>query len=1260
MMDFYAVLDQVLALLRQRGRVSYRALQRQFDLDAPALADLKDALLFAEPRVVDEEGRGLVWTGAPPAAALDTHQQAEAERQFHTVLLAVMALLQREQRVTYRTLRYAFGVDEACLHALRDELCFRQLAHEEGGQGLVWTGEDAPQAVSVPRPVPASAMAVSVVAPGPPPLPEAPQPLPPPLPASDGVSSHPADEVVSHPPSAAPVLTPVVTHSGPEAERRQLTVLFCDLVGSTQLSGQLDPEDLRTVVRAYQEAAAEVIQAYAGHIAQYLGDGLLVYFGYPTAHEDEARRAVHTGLGMVQAIATLNTRLAAQYGVTLAVRLGIHTGPVVVGQMGGGGRHEHLALGDTPNLAARLQSLAPANAVVISAVTARLVHGTFALEDLGTHALPGVVEPMAVSRVRGLLAPPSRDEDFVTAAVPVLVGREEESGLLRRRWDQSKAGLGQVVLISGEAGIGKSALVEGLRAQVRAEGLPRIAVRCSPYHTNSALYPVITHLEHLFEFAPDDSPTSRLAKLEAGLGPSGLPLDEVVPLFAGLLSVPLPAERYAALTVTPQQQKQQTLDALVAWLAAESERQPVLVAWEDLHWADPTTLEMLGLVIEQAPTVPMLHILTYRPEFSPPWPPRSHITPLVLNRLERPQVEALITLRVGGKRLPAEVVQHIVAKTDGVPLYVEELIKMLLASTLLREEADQYVLTGPFRTVEIPDTLQDALMARLDQLNRAKEVAQLGAVLGREFAYELLAAIAPQDKDTLQAGLAQLVGAELLYQRGRPPRARYLFKHALIQDAAYASLLKSTRQQVHQQVAQVLEARFPALAETQPELVAQHYTAADCAEQAVVYWQRAGEHASYRSAYLEAINHLTTGIEMLKSLPETPEHTQHALTMHIALGAALQVTKGFSASEVEHAYTQARALCQQVGETPALVPVLLGLWRFYLNRPQLHTARELGDTLLRLAQQAHDPPFAVLAHYALGVTWLWLGAFPAALQHLEEGITRYTPDQRRAPVFRMGQDPGVVCRADAALILWLLGYPEQALARLHDAVALAHELSHPITLAWARCWAAVVSQFRRDVPAVHAQAEAAIALATEQGFAQWAALGTSLRGWALAMQGQGEEGMAQLRQGTTTWRATGATLNVPYLCTLLADVCDHLGRPADGLQTLAEAHTLVEQHEERYWEAEIHRLRGVLLLRQTGTPQAEAEAWLQRALDVARRQEAKSLELRAAMSLSRLWQQQGKCTEARELLAPIYGWFTEGFDTADLQEAKALLEEVAE
>jgi predicted ATPase/class 3 adenylate cyclase len=1047
----------------------------------------------------------------------------------------------------------------------------------------------------------------------------------------------------------------------PEAERRQLTVLFCDLVGSTQLSGQLDPEDLRAVVRAYQEAAATVIQQYAGHIAQYLGDGLLVYFGYPTAHEDDARRAVHTGLGIVEAIATLNTRLMGQYAVQLAVRLGIHTGPVVVGVMGGGGRHEHLALGETPNIAARLEGLAPANAVVISAVTARLVRGTFALEDMGTHTLRGIAEPMTITRVRGLLATPRPDEEFVTPTVPVLVGREEESGLLRRRWDQSQAGLGQVVFVSGEAGIGKSALVERLRAQVRAEGFPRMAFRCSPYHTASALYPVITHLEHLWHFAPDDGPATRLNKLEAGLRTSDLPLAEVVPVCAGLLAVPLPADRYAPLTGTPQQQKQQMLDTLVAWLAAQAERQPMLAVWEDLHWADPTTLELLGLVIEQAPTMPMLHVLTSRPTFLAPWPPRSHLTSLVLNRLERRQVEALIAQRVGGKALPTEVMQHIVTKTDGVPLYVEELTKMLLASPLLREEAGQHVLTGPLRTATIPDTLQDALMARLDQLAVAKEVAQLGAVLGRDFTYDLVQAISHRDEDTLQAGLRQLVAAELLYQRGRPPRARYVFKHALIQDAAYASLLKSTRQQVHQRTAQVLEAQFPELVATQPELLAHHLTEAGRSAQAVGYWQRAGERAVARSAHLEAISQLTTGLAVLETLPETAERIQQELRLLITLGPALMMTKGFAAPEAERAYARARELCQRGGETPQLFSVLRGLWQFYNGRGAYQTARELGEQCLQLAQQGHDTARLLEAHHTLWTTYLLLGELRLAHTHLEQGLALelHDPEQHRALAVIYGHDPGVCCRGVAAMALWLMGYPDQALRQQHAADALGHEVAHPPSLAFMRMLVAISLQLRRETHAAHEQAEALIALAREQGFALFLAIGGILGGATRTALGQREEQIGQIRQDLAAVRETGSALWEPYFLALLADVYAQEGQVEAGLATLAEALAAAQATGERWAEAELYRLRGSLLLQQTGTPQAEAETWLQRALDVARRQEARSLELRAAVSLSRLWHQQGKRKEAHDLLAEVYAWFTEGFDTVDLQEAKVVLEELA-
>ena len=783
--------------------------------------------------------------------------------------------------------------------------------------------------------------------------------------------------------------------------------------------------------------------------------------------------------------------------------------------------------------------------------------------------------------------------------------------------------------------------------------------QCSPYYQNTALYPMIDLLERVaLRFEREESPPAEARKLEGFVVQYGLPLAEIVPLLAALLSLPLRAD-YAPLTMAPEQQKQQTLHALLTILLRIAAQQPVLFVMEDLHWVDPTTLDFLSLLVDQGPTARMLALFTFRPDFSPPWTGRSHLTQVTLPRLPRQQAREMTGRVAHGKALPPAVVEQVVAKTDGVPLFVEELTKMVLESGLLQEREERYELTGPLPPLAIPTTLHDSLMARLDRLATVKGLAQLGATLGREFSYALLHAVSLWDEGTLQQGLHQLVEAEFLYQRGLPPQATYLFKHALIQDAAYQSLLRSTRQQYHQRIAEVLEARFLESCETQPELLAHHYTEAGLAEQAIGYWQRAGQHASDRSAHLEAVSHFTTAIELLTTLPETSERLQHALTLHIALGAALQIAKGYTAPEAEHVYTQARALCQQVGETPELVPVLYGLWQFYHARAQYPIACELGDTLLRLAQQAHDAALAVLAHSSLGSTWLQRGALPVARQHLEEGIARDTPAQPRTAVFRLGRDLGVACRVLAAVTRWLLGYPDQALTHIHEALALAHALSHPYSLAYARVLAAFVTQFRRDVPAVHEHAEAAVALATEQGFPHWAAMGTVLWGWALAMQGQREEGIAQIGQGIAAFRATGAAVYVPYFCTVRADVSAHLGHTDDGLQALAEAHTLIEQHEERWWEAEVSRLRGVLLLRQPGTPQDEAETCFQQALAIARRQEAKALELRAAMSLARLWQQQGKRAAARQLLAEVYGWFTEGFDTADLQEAKALLDALA-
>ena len=1069
------------------------------------------------------------------------------------------------------------------------------------------------------------------------------------------------------PPDAVPIAVPsdiqatapaAETHSL-DAERRQLTVMFCDLVGSTKLSARLDPEDFREVVCAYQKTAADVVQNFEGHIAQYLGDGLLVYFGYPKAHENDAHRAVHAALGIVEAMGTLNTRLESAHGVELAVRLGIHTGPVVVGEMGARGRHEQLALGETPNIASRLEHLAAPNTVVISAMTKRLVEAAFVLKQVGSHRLKGVPEPIEIAQVLNPIVTQTDEEEVATGIVTTLVGRDEEIGLLLRRWQQSKEGFGQVVLINGEPGIGKSALADVLREQVAKEGYIRATYRCSPYHTNSALYPVTSHLQRLWRWERDDSPAEKLGKMEQTLQTTSLPLKEVVPLFATLFSLPLPEERYPPLGLTPQQEKQQTQDALTAWLLEEAERQPMLVVYEDLHWSDPSTLEIIGLLVEQIPTAPMLAVLIFRPQFVPPWPTRSHMTPITLNRLERPQVEAMITQLAGGKRLPAEVVQHIVGKTDGVPLYVEELTKMLLESDLLQEEEDHYALLGTLSSVAIPVTLQDSLMARLDRLPMVREVAQLGAVLGREFAYEMLRALAAVEEPTLQERLGQLVGAELLYQRGRPPHARYMFKHALIQDAAYASLLKRTRQLYHQQIAQMLEAEFPETVEAEPELVAHHYTEAGLNEQAVGYWHQAGERATQSSAHAEAINHITKGLEVLMTLPDTVERARQELELQITLGPVLMAVKGFGSSDTERAYARSRELCRQLGETSQLFPVLHGLFRFYMVRAEFGATRELAEQLFSLAQRAKDPALLLEAHRVMGLTMFWLGELVPARKHLEQGMALYDPRQHRSHAFVYGQDPRVACQSFSVWPIWVLGYPDQALRNSHEALILAQELTHPFSMGYALNLVTVVRQLRRELQALQERAEALIALSTEQHFPLWLAYGMILRGWALTLQEEGAEGIGQMRQGLAAQRASGAEVEKPYFFALLADAYGKIGQPDEGLAVLVEALAIVDKTGGCYWEAELHRLKGELMLMQQGPKVSEAEECFRKALDTARRQQAKSFELRTAMGLSRLWQQQRKQAEAHQLLADIYGWFTEGFDTADLQEARALLEELA-
>jgi class 3 adenylate cyclase len=761
-----------------------------------------------------------------------------------------------------------------------------------------------------------------------------------------------------------------------EGERRHLTVMFCDLVGSTELAEQLDPEEFREVVGAYQVLCAREVGRYDGTIGQYHGDGVLVYFGYPQAHDDDPIRAVHAALSILSELpavnATVGERLGAMLDRTVEVRIGVHTGLAVVGEMGEGPERELQALGDTLNQAARLQRIAEPGTVVISEATRQLSSGVFVLEDLGPTSLKGVAEPVGVYRAVRATGVRSRLDLAGERGLTPLIGREQEVELLLDRWEQVIEGHGQVVLVNGDAGIGKSRLMMMLHERLAEGPYSWLEARGSAYHQNSALYPVIELLRQELLLGQEDSAEEKVAKLGAALEPAGLSVPEVLPLFATLLSVPLP-ERYPPLLLSPQAQRQRTLESLVQWLISLTRAQPMAFVVEDLHWIDPSTLELLGMLLEQLPTVPALLVLTFRPSFEPPWASRSNLVHLTLDPLTRKQVEAMVEWIAGGKVLPAKVLDHVVIRTDGVPLFVEELTKTVLESDLLRESDRGYERTDPLPELAIPSTLQDSLMARLDRLGPAKEVAQLGAVLGREFPYELLAAVSPLSAESLRGALRGLGNAELLYPRGVPPRAIYTFKHALIQETAYQSLLKSTRQAWHARIAQVLEERFPERVAPEPEGIARHCEQGALLEKAISYYQRAGEQATERSANAEAVGHLTRGIELLRTLPEGPERNERELTLQVALGAPLVASKGWGSREAEQAYERARELCEQIGETPQLFHVIRGLITFYTARAELKTAYDLCGRLLRLAEREEEASPLLVAHQQMAIVLYFRG-----------------------------------------------------------------------------------------------------------------------------------------------------------------------------------------------------------------------------------------------------------------------------------------------
>jgi class 3 adenylate cyclase/tetratricopeptide (TPR) repeat protein len=839
-------------------------------------------------------------------------------------------------------------------------------------------------------------------------------------------------EAPPEPPAAG-----TLPHQGPE--RRQLTVLFCDLVGSTALSARLDPEDMSEVVREYQACCTNLIERFDGHVAKYMGDGLLAYFGYPQAHENDAERAVHAGLGIAEAVPQLKSR----QDTGLQVRIGIATGLVIVGELiGTGTAQERTVVGETPTLAQRLQGLATPGSIVVADGTRRLLGDLFEVEPLGPQALKGFDEAVQPFRVKGVGKAESRFEALHPGSLTPLVGRDQELALLLDRWERAMDGEGQVVLLSGEPGIGKSRIVEALCDRLHDVAHRRLRYYCSPYHQNSVLHPVIQQLERAAGYARADTSEQELAKLEALLTLSTNNVAAVAPLFARLLSISA-GDRYPPLNLSPRQQKEKTLEALADQLPGLATVQPVLLIWEDAHWADPTSLELLDLVVDCVQSIPVLVIITFRPEFAARWTGYTHVTPLVLNRLSRKQAATMIQNVTSDKALPHEVFDQIIAKTDGVPLFVEELTKTVLESGLLKDAGNRYTLAGPLPPLAIPATLQDSLLARLDRLAPVKEVAQIGAVIGREFSYELLAAVTAQPPKALRQALADLVKSELVFGHGPPPYASYTFKHALVQDAAYGSLLRSKRQQWHSRIARVLEDRFSEIADTQPELLAHHFTQAGFAEQAVVYWQRAGELAITRSALVEAVAHLTQGLEALKNLPDTVGHQRCELGLQISLGSAIGGTKGLGSPQAGRTWERARELCGALGESTQLPRLLFGQFTFHMARAEFSRAQEAGKELVHAGEAQGDTLAQSNGHFAIGESLFHLGELVQSSRHHNQALALYDPTRHQTLVFVNNHDSRVESLSYLSNALLILGYPDQAQKRSCEALVAAQKLSHP-------------------------------------------------------------------------------------------------------------------------------------------------------------------------------------------------------------------------
>ncbi|HEV8718400.1 MAG TPA: adenylate/guanylate cyclase domain-containing protein [Candidatus Binatia bacterium] len=1183
---------------------------------------------------------------------------------FSDIVKQAVILLRESGRMTYRTLKREFALEDEALEDLKFELIDGQrVAVDEDGKVLVWIGEG----INGEKDKGGKGKKDS---------------------SEFGVQSSELKPITYTPPHLAERIraeqAAMEARGATDGERKTITALFADLKGSTALIEGLDPEEARAIIDPALQLMMDAVHRYDGYVAQALGDGIFALFGAPLAHEDHPQRALYAALRMQEEMHRYADTLQAKGHPPLLMRVGVNTGEVVVRSIRKDDLHaDYVPVGHSTNLAARMEQLAAPGSILATAYTHRLTDGYFAFKDLGKTQIKGVEDPLNVYEVIG--AGPLRTRLQVSArrGLTRFVGRQSEMEQMQRALAQAKAGHGQIVGVMGEPGLGKSRLFYEFKLTSQSGCLVLEAYSVS--HGKAAPYlPVIELLKSYFQIHPQDEERLKQEKVTGKVLTLERSLEDTLPYLFALLGIDDPQATLAQMD--PQIRRKRTFAALKRLFFRESLKQPLMLIFEDLHWIDSETQGFLDVLSESVASARILLLVNYRPEYRHEWGSKTYYTQLRLAPLGKDEAEELLTFLLGNDASLKALQQLILEKTEGTPFFMEEVVQELVARAptvgagfaLPAEGA--WPVEEPGRSsaptaLHIPTTVQGVLAARIDRLRTGeKALLQQLAVIGREFPLSLVRQVVLQPEEELYRLLSSLQRKEFLYEQPAFPEVEYAFKHALTQEVAYGSVLQERRKAWHEQTAQAIEVLFHSRLEDHYGELAHHYSRSSNTQKAVEYLQLAGQQAVQRSAHAEAIGHMTTALELLKTLPDTPERTQQELRLQIALGVPLVITKGYSASEVGAVYSRARELCQQMGETPQRFSVLWGLWAFYNARAEFHTSHELGEQLLRLAETGQDLALLVEAHFALGDTLVCLGEFVPARAQLEKGIVLYNPLKHGSHAFLYGQDPGVGALSWAVWALWFLGSPAQALKRTHEALTLAQGLSHPYSLVYALIFAALLHRDRREVQLVRERAEAVIGLCTEQRFSFFLAMGTMLHGWVLVQQGQGETGIGQIHEGLAAYQTTRADLWRPYFLFLLAEAYGHVGQTEEGLSVLAEALEAVHKTGERMYEAELYQLKGELSLQsavhspqseitspQHPTPntQQEAEACFLKAIEIARRQQAKSLELRAVTSLARLWHQQGKKVEARQILAEIYGWFTEGFDTKDLQEAKALLDELA-